>query len=787
MLKNYLKIAFRNLKKDKGYTFINLTGLSVGLAVCLIIAIFIQFHLGFDQFHEKSDRIYRIAKEESLSGQTQRSGNMQGPLASTLAEEIPEVEEAVRFQTTGKTLVTIDNESFYEEGIIRTDPSVFKIFDFTLQQANAENPLNDKNSIVLTKEAAFKYFGDEDPVGRQIILDESDQYTVSGIVETPPNQSHIHFSMMLNIPDSLYGMNLMDWNRFSAFYTYLLIDEYADSEQVITKVPQVLKGKVFEENLAKTSYFLQPLQDIHLQSDLSYELDSDRIINISYIYLFATIGFFILLIACLNYINLSTARATSRLKEVGVRKTAGAGKSTLFWQFTGEILLLTFIAAIISLGIAELLLTQVNALMGLELSSSALWSPGFLTGFLLTVFLTGFLSGVYPSIMLSSFNPSEVLKGSKKVLSGGGLRKGLVIFQFTISMILIISTLIIDRQMSFIQNKNLGFNPTQVVNITLETSSSKEAAQSLIDEFAQIPDIESYTTSMGVPGKGATRLHLFWSESDEEPTPVYFNQVDENFFSTLDIALISGRNFQNSDAEKSSSLAIVNETLINSMGWSAEEAIGEKISFYEIIGVVKDYHFESLQNEIAPALHRYSSEEPYFISMKINTENISTTMAQIEQNWKKIIPSTPMQYSFLDDTFDSLYRSEKQLGTLFSGFALITIIIACMGLFGLVAFMASKRAKEIGIRKVMGASVANIVTLLSKDFVKLVILGFFIAIPISWYAMNQWLADFAYKIEIGPGIFALAGATALVIALLTVSWQSIKAALANPVESLRSE
>ncbi|MDR9418684.1 ABC transporter permease [Gracilimonas sp.] len=787
MLKNYLKITFRNLKKDKGYTFINLTGLSVGLAICLIIALFIQFHLGFDQFHEKSDRIYRIAKEESHSGEPQRSGNMQGPLAGTLADEIPEVQQAVRLQSVGKTLVTVDGESFYEENIMRTDPSFFKIFDIVQLQQNKEDLLSDKSSIVLTEQIAHKYFGDRDPLGQIITLNETDEYTVTGIVQNLPAQSHVHFSMLINLPDELYGVNIMDWNRLSAFYTYLLLDENADPDQVLAKVPQVLEGKISDGALANTSYFLQPLKDIHLKSDLSSELSSDRIMSINYIYLFATIGFFILLIASLNYINLSTARATTRLKEVGVRKTAGAGRNNLFWQFTGEILLLTFFAALLSLGVAELLLNQVNALMKLELSTAALWSPGFLGGFLLVVFLTGFLSGVYPSLMLSSFKPSEVLKGSQKVFSGGGLRKGLIVFQFTVSMVLVIGTLIIDRQMSYIQNKNLGLNPDQVLNIALETNSSQSSAQSFIDELNQIPGIESYTASAGIPAHGGTRLYLFFNEDDEEPTPVYYNRVDQDFIETMGMTLVSGRNFTPSDFEQARTKALVNRSLIDQQGWTPEEAIGQKIDSYEVIGVLQDYHFQSLENEIEPALITTLSGDPYFISARLSSNNLSSTMGQIEETWQQINPAAPMQYSFLDDTFESLYRSEQQLGILFSSFALITIIIACMGLFGLMAFMASKRAKEIGIRKVLGASIANIVALLSKDFVKLVILGFVIASPIAWYAMNQWLADFAYRIEIGPGIFALAGIAALVIALLTVSWQSIKAALANPVDSLRSE
>lgn len=787
MLKNYLKIAYRNLVKDKGYTFINLAGLSLGIGVCLIIAIFIQFHLGFDQFHSNSENIYRIVKEEARTNETRKAGNMQGPLGKTLVDEIPEVKSAVRFRPESEQLVTIDNKVFYQDGLLRTDPEIFEIFDFKVVQGNKDRLLEDNTSILLSEDTAQKFFGSTNPIGQQVMLGEETTYTVTGIIQNPPAQSHITYSMITRLPDELFGTNIMEWNRISAFYTYLLLEENQNPSDVLAKIPSVLEGKLSEENLAKTTYLFQPLNEIHLKSDLGWEMFSDRIFNINYIYLFGIVGTFILLIAAVNYINLATARASRRLKEVGIRKTAGAHRSNLFWQFTGEILLLTFIAAGLSLGISELLLPGVNNLMGTQLTSGAIWTPFFISGFIVVIFLIGFTSGIYPALILSSFNPADVFKPSNKMLSGGGLRKGLVVAQFAISLTLIISTLIINQQLDYFQSKNLGLNPEQIVNIELEADGAQKKARLFADELANIPGIESYSISNTIPGVGGIRVYMILNESDEEPTPVHFNSADPSFLTTMAMELVAGRNFLDSDLQKKENFILANQTLIDRTNWSYEEAIGKEIGRYTVLGVIKDFHFESLQNEISPAVIGPIDSDANYVSARISSQNISETMNQIEESWKTVAGAFPFQYSFMDHTFDDLYRAEQRLGTLFTSFALITIFIACMGLFGLVAFMASKRTKEIGIRKVLGASVANLVALLSKDFVLLVLTGFLLAIPVAWYAMNQWLANFAYRIDISPKIFIIAGLITLMIALVTVSWQSIKAAVANPVESLKNE
>ncbi|MEP1151276.1 MAG: ABC transporter permease [Balneola sp.] len=786
MFKNYIKIAFRNFKKDKSYTLINLTGLSVGIGVCLIIFIFLQFHIGFDLFNEKATNIYRVTTVgQGPNGDLQRSGNMEGALAKTLVDEIPEVETAVRASRYGKALVSIGNENFYDDGVLRSDPSLFDIFTFPFSQGNSKSALSNKTDIVLTEATAQKYFKNQNPIGQEIVLNENNRYTVTGIVENPPAQSHINFSMIVNMPDSLSGRSVMDWNWLRSFYTYVLLDEQASPNIVEAKIPGILEGKMF---LGDSEFYLQPLKDIHLKSELGWELLPERIFNINYIYLFSIVGMFILLIACVNYVNLATARATTRLKEVGVRKSAGAQQGNLFRQFTGEILILTFTSAVFSLGFVELMLPFVNDLMGLQLSSSVIWSPLFLGGFIIAVFLIGMISGIYPAFILSSFKPADIFKGNGKVVSSEGLRKGLVVFQFSVSMILIISTLIIDRQLAYFQDKNLGLNTEQVLNISLESSATRKMGSAFLENLSKYSNVQSASASDGLPGESGSNLYLYPFEDEETPMLTRYISVDPKFLETMEMELISGRNFNESDTKSEVTPAIVNEVAVKEMGWQPEEAINQNMDRFVIIGVVKDFHYESFDEEIRPAtLVPIGDDNPQYISARLNASNIAETMNWIQKEWDIVAGAYPMQYTFMDDTFENLYQSEQRLGNLFTVFAIITIFIACLGLFGLMAFMASKRTKEIGIRKVLGASVGNIVTLLSKDFIKLVVLGFVIAIPIAWYAMNQWLASFAYRIEVGPDIFLFAGLSALLIALLTVSWQSIKAALSNPVESLKSE
>ena len=788
MIRNYLKIAFRNLFKNKGYSIINIAGLSLGFAVCFLIIIFLEYHLDFDKHNKNFDQIYRVAIKQNLADETIRNGNMQGPLASALVNEIPGVKSAVRLRNRGKTLVQIGNKSFYNDEILYTDPSFFRIFSYPIIRGNTDNILNHNNDIVLTKETADKYFPNENPIGKQITLNENEVYTVSGIINYPPQQSHISFSMLINTPKKLYGLNVNEWNKISGFYTYILLNKKVKPESILSQIPVVLKGKLADKQLQKSEFYLQPLKDIHLKSDLNWELFPGRIFDIRYVYIFALIGAFILLIACINYINLATARATTRLKEVGVRKVSGAKSKNLFWQFTGESILLTVFAAIISVCLAEILLPLINSLMDLDLSSNLIRTPWFIALFFIAILFIGTLSGIYPSLILSSFKPSDVFKGKAVVLSKGKMRKGLVILQFAISMILIICTFIIYRQLNFFQNLNLGLNPAQVLNISLETKGEQHAAVSFVNRLKANSNIVNICQSTSIPEKGGVALYLSPNGKDAPVFPVNYNQVDNNYLKTLGIKLLSGREIRIEDANREDNIALINEAGIKKMGWTVKEAIGKKFDRFKIIGVVNNFHFKSFENKISPAIMvPIGNNLPEFISVRLPSNGISATMETIKEEWKRSVGDYPFSYSFLDDTFESLYRSEMRLGNLFVVFSVVAISIACLGLLGLMAFITSSRTKEIGIRKVLGASFISLVKLLARDFIRLVMIGFLLSVPVTWIVMNKWLDNFAYRTEINLWIYLISGVFTFLLAFITVSTLAIRAAKANPVESLKYE
>ncbi len=776
------------MNRNKGYTFINIAGLGLAISICLLIFIFLEYHFEFDHFNKHADRVYRIAVKEKIGNKTVRNGNMQGPLAKALTGELPEVQAAVRIHRMGSVLINIENKAFYENDILLTDPSFFRVLGFSLIQGKGGAALENKNNIVITKSAAQKYFSGQDPLGKQILINENKHYTVTGIVKDPPEQSHLHYSMLVNIPDSLFGVNVNQWNNLSAFYTYLLLQKGAEPEEVLNKIPSVVKGKIADKLLKKSEFYLQPLTDIHLKSDLNWELFPQRVFNIHYIYLFALIGLFILLIACINYVNLSTARATTRLKEVGVRKTSGAQKNNLFWQFTGESLLLVFLAAVLSIVLLEILFPFINNLMEINLSLVYIKTPLFLTGFFLFIILIGTLSGIYPSIVLSSFSPSEVLKGKSPAISKGKLRKGLVILQFAVSMMLIIATLVIHSQLIYFRNINLGLNPAQVLNISLESPGAKQTGKAFINKLSSNSNILSVCASSTVPEKPGIAIYLHPRGANEESVLTYFIDTDQNFLKTFGINLISGRGINKEDLNRDENIAIVNKALVNEMGWSAEEAINKKYDRFKIIGVIENFHFKDFREKITPAiLSPLGDKLPNYISAKLNSSNISGTMDWIRKQWKQTAVNYPFQFSFLDQTFESLYRSEIRLSTLFTTFSLIAIWISCSGLFGLMAFITSKRSKEIGLRKVLGADITNILRLLTVDFIKLVMTGFLIAAPVAWFAMNKWLQNFAYRTEINLWVFVIAGVIAFLFVIIAVGFQAVKTAISNPVEALRNE
>lgn len=800
MLKNYIKIAWRNLTRHKSYTLINTLGLTIGMACCVLISLYIKEELSYDTFHEKADRIVAVGVE---GGFFNRSLSTPYPLADAMVDEIPEVEQAVRMDGTGTLNLSRDGQNFtvIEEGKY-AEPSFFDVFSFDLLRGDERQVLSAPNSIVLSRSSSRQLFGNEDPIGHSLFWQQRDtliSLEVTGIVEDEPQNSSIGYSALISY--ETMEQDRLDPTAWSSYYlaTFAVLQSPESLNSLPAKL-DTLANRHYEDRestASSRSFFSLPLKDYHL-SEASR--DDGFTGNRTYVYLFGSVALFILLIAGVNYVNLATARASLRSKEVGVRKTLGALRKQVAAQFIGESVILTVTAYIFGCLIAIEILPLFNQLFG----TSLVWHSNieFLLWLVLAAIAIGILAGFYPSVYLSRFTPSQVLRSQQGGRpSDSLLRKGLVVSQFAIALVLIIGSMIVYQQLQYTQTKDLGFNGDQVVMVDLPNREAWNQSEVLRNNLAQYAGIEKLSVSMGAPGEFNIRLannvdSLAPGNKVSSEDPIVFAPavVDYNFLELLDINLVAGRNFspdRGSDVEQA---YILNEKGAEMLGWTPEEAIGKAFGEGgggEVIGVVEDFHISSLHDDIEGIYLQLNSSTSFYTSgivlAKLKAQQIGDALDKIEAEVAKFSPNTRFNYEFLDDKFDAMYRTEQRFGKIVGLFTMIAIIIACLGLYGLAAFSAERRTKEIGIRKVLGATVANVVGLLSKDFVKLVALGFLIAAPIAWYAMNRWLADFAYRIEIGPGIFALAGGAALVIALLTVSWQSIRAATANPVDSLRSE
>ncbi len=811
MFKNYLKIALRNLLRHKGYSLINIAGLAVGIACCLLILLYVQDELAYDRHHEKAGQIYRVVLDGRLAGKDFNFAVASAPLAVILPKELPEVLASTRLQNRSGILVRYGEKRFTEDRIFYADSTVFGVFTMPLLLGNAQTALVQPNAIVLTATMAAKYFGDESPIGNTLTLDNQD-YQITGVMQDVPRQSHFH-------PDFLASMATLSDSRdqnwlSNNFYTYVVLPANASAKEFEAKLAAVVKkyadpqvkaavGFGFDEFIAsggRYRYLLQRLTDIHLHSKLDVEIDPAGAGDIKYIYIFSAIAVFILLIACINFMNLATARSANRAKEVGVRKVLGSFRAQLVQQFLSESILISCTALLIAIGLAELLLPTFNHLAGKQLHAGFLASKLALLGLIGFGLLVGIIAGSYPAFFLASFRPVSVLKG--KLRSGAGsnrLRSGLVVFQFAISIALIAGTAVVQQQLQYVQSENLGFDKEHVVVIQ-KAGELKQQGQAFKQELLRSPNVMNASAASDVPGKwfdnttvqaeGAPpdRLELFW-----------YLSADEDFVKTLDMKIAAGRNFSKAFSTDSSAV-IINETAGKRLGWT--DAVGKKLVLlgrtpeeslkFTVIGVLKDFHFESLRQKIRPmGLFLQGglsfSLTPECVAVRIRPQNLPATLAFLENKWRLFVPHHPFEYSFLDADFDALYRAEQRTGKIFGTFSALAIFIACLGLFGLASFTTEQRTKEIGVRKVLGASVSQVVVLLSKDFTRLVLIALMIAAPVAYLAMNRWLQDFAYRINIGAWTFVLAGGLALVIALLTVSFQSIKAALANPVEALRYE
>jgi putative ABC transport system permease protein len=807
MLKNYLKTAWRNLRRNSFYTSLNIIGLSVGLATCMLIILYVFDELSYDGYNVKADRIYRVNNEVKFGGNHFDLAITPAQMGITMVQEIPEVEHYTRFQDYGNFLVKKDNRNIRENHVGWTDSTVFDVFTLPMIAGDPRTALVASHSIVITEKIAKKYFGQIDVVGKNLIINDTINYKVTGVIKDIPTQSHFTFDFLLPLSENP-GSRDDNWLSEN-WNTYILLKPGTDTRKVVPKLDEMLlrhtevilqnvlhQGiKEFNANGGKLGVSLTPLKDIHLRSNKVGELQGNG--NIQYVYIFSAVTILILLIACVNFMNLSTARSSNRAKEVGVRKVLGSLKSNLVTQFLTESMLISFIALIISFLLAWLLLPYFNQIAGKEIHLISLFQPLMLIAALVLMVVVGLLAGSYPAFFLSAFQPIDVLKGKlAKGFKGSWLRNALVVFQFFISIVLIISTIIIYKQLTYIRNKDIGFTRNQVLMIR-NTDVLGTNATAFKDGLLKISGISNATMTGYLPVNGFRNNDAFFtSPALEQKTAMSMQQwrVDENYLPTFDIKLLEGRNFSK-DFPSDSSAIIINEAaakflntkdLINKKLYEIDGAQTGKTEESHIIGVFKNFNFSSLRDVVTPLALKLRLQMSS-IAIRTNSANINSVIEQIRSNWQKTVPGQPFDFAFMDEEFNSLYRTEQQTGRLFVSFAVLAILIASLGLFGLVTFAAEQRTKEIGIRKVLGASIGYLTRMLSKDFMKLVLIAAVIAFPLAWWMMNKWLQDFAYRTNINWWIFLLAGAIAAFIALFTVSFQAIKAAMQNPVKSLRSE
>jgi putative ABC transport system permease protein len=805
MIRNYFKVAMRYLLRNKGYTAINILGLAMGITCCILIMLFVRSEWSYDKFHTKSDRIYRAWVLEKYDDQDDIIDiNTPLPLAGALQSNFAEIESTCRVFNLN-TLVKTGEQSFSED-IRMVDSSFFKIFDFSLIKGDRENPFPTINSIILTESIAKKYFGKENPIGKNIELQLSNEkvlFSVSGIAKPAPEESSIKSNALISFSNGKYLFSpraMQAWFSVSP-ETYVLLKENSNAESLAKKFPSMVKQNLGED-YKEGGYIvnLQPITKIHL--DTSLPAGIEPISNPKYSYILLTIGILILLVACINFITLSVGRSATRAMEVGVRKVLGAERQQLIRQFWGEAILLTIISVIIGIGLSGLLVQPFNQIINRQLGLQ--FDLLFMGYCILIIIIIGLIAGIYPAIILSGFKPVEILKGKLNLGNKTGLlRKSLITGQFVTSIAMIVCTIVIGGQLDYLQNKDLGYEKEQVVIVPTSKPRLKgmELAELYRNELLKQPQVAGASVSL-MSFSETPWINVGYSDDKNVYRSFQFNAVDPYFLKTMGIELAEGRDFSaNNPADQISSM-IVNEALVKQFGWKS--GVGQKLPGrieQQIVGVVKDFNYQSLHTRVEPLAMiikpdtffrrindiNFSSPLQPRISVRLKAGNLTANLATLKQVWKTVAPDQEFEYRFLDETIAAQYRAEQRTGTIVKIASTLSIFIACMGLFGLATLTVVRRTREIGIRKVLGASVGSVVQLLSKEFLVLVIIAALIAFPLGWWAMNKWLEDFAYKIHIAWWVFPIAGILALLIALLTVSFQAIKAALANPVKSLRTE
>lgn len=808
MLRNYLKTAFRNLWKSKGFSAINIIGLAIGLSTCLLILIFVMDELSYDRFNTKADRIYRLDGDIKFGGNHFILAVAPAPAGPTVRKDYPEVEKEVRFRGDGGRLVKKGNQNIQEDAVVFADSTLFEVFTLPMIAGDPHTALVDARSVVITERIAKKYFESVDVVGRTLMMDDSIPYKVTGVIRNIPAQSHFHFDFFLSMSEVEETKRTDRWLS-NNFNTYIVLREGTDPKKFEAKLGQLVTRYVaplihqavnqsvedFFKAGNSVSFPLTALTAIHLHSNKTAELEANG--NIQYVYIFTAVAVFILLIACVNFMNLSTARSSNRAKEVGIRKVLGSLRGNLVTQFMVESILLSFIALLLAIGLAYLLLPVFNELSGKQMEIG-LFSRGWLVPAMLgLVLIVGVLAGSYPAFFLSAFRPIAVLKGN--VAAGfktGWLRNSLVVFQFGISIFLLVGTAVIYRQLSYIHSRELGFNREQVLVVDNAWHLGNDV-RAFKEKLLKLPGVEGVTMTGFLPTSYSRNDDAIFLSPDLDTKKAISMQtwrVDENYIPVLGMKMAAGRNFSR-DFLTDSNAAIVNEAAVRLMQgadplrqdlYEFEDLQTKKLAKYHIVGVVKDFNFNSLREVVTPMV-LFLHENRGQIALRVNPANAKRLVGQIGDIWRQMAPSQPFAFQFMDDAFNNIYRTEQRMGGISLSFSLLAIFIACLGLFGLAAYAAEQRTREIGIRKVLGASVSGIVSLLSRDFLRLVAVSAVVAFPLAWWAMHRWLQDFAYRITIGWEVFVLAGAVALGIALLTVIFQALRAALANPVVSLRNE
>ncbi len=809
MIKNYFKVAWRSLVKNKVYSLLNIMGLAISLSCFILITLYVLDELSYDKYNDKSERIYRLNSDLAMGGEIQKlpfTSDMMGP---TLVQDYPQVEESVRVYTSsGSKLLKKGSEYIKESRVAHADSTLFKVFTLPLISGDPNTALKGPATVVVSESAAQKYFGTSNVIGESVETLQGTMYTITGVMKDIPSNSHFNFDFIFSMDKDIYNFgNFISHN----FHTYLLLregtepkeieakfDEYFDRylQPVAKQVFNINSREEFEAAGNKLEYTLFPLTRIHLHSDRMMEIKPGG--SIQYVYIFSAVALFILLIACVNFMNLSTARSAGRAKEVGIRKVLGSARNQLITQFLSEAVLMAVIAMIIALILSFLAIPTFNEVAAKSLSLSRVFQPDMLLVLIALPFIVGLLAGSYPALFLSAFNPVQVLKGKLNLgAKGGTFRNILVVFQFTTSIILIIGTIIIYQQLEYIQNKNLGFNKEQVI-IVNEAFVLGPQAETFKNEILEMPGVQSGTLSSFLPISSSSRSDEMFSKGRVMTSENAFGmqrwRIDHDYINTLGMEIKEGRDFSKNFSTDSTAV-ILNESAARIVG--TENVIGSKLycvtnietgelTEYEIIGVVQNFHFESLRENIGPLAFMLGPSTGH-ASFKVNAASIPQVLDGMRDKWSNLTSGTPLNYRFLDEAFDEMYRTEQRLSTIALIFSILAILVACLGLFGLSTFIAEKRIKEIGIRKVLGATVSGLVQMLSKDFLILVLIAFLIATPIAWYAMQLWLQDFVYRIEISWIYFLIAGLLAVFIALSTVSFQAIKAALINPAKNLRSE